>query len=69
MYTTAGQFDKAGKVFTETMEGPGHDGKSVKFRIVTEIKDKDHMQFTMRIVGADGKEKAMMEIEYTRKKK
>lgn len=68
MYTTEGEFDKQGKVYTETMQGPGPDGKVVKMRLTTEIKDKDHMVFKMYSPAEDGKEKLTMEISYARKK-
>ena len=68
IYTTTGEFDKAGKVLTETMEGPGPDGKAMKFRLVNEVKDQDHVNFKIFMAGEDGKEMKMMETEYTRKK-
>ena len=68
IFTTVGEWDKAGKVYTEIMEGPGHDGKPLKMRIVTRIKDTNNMDVTMFTIE-EGKEKQMMEIAYTRKKK
>jgi hypothetical protein len=68
IYHTEGSFDKAGKVFSERMEGPGPDGKPMKMRMTTEIKDADHMVFTMYNIDKDGKETQAMEIAYTRKK-
>jgi hypothetical protein len=68
IYTTDGAFDKSGRVFTETLEGPDPKGKPMKMRAITQIKDKDHMHFQMHLRGEDGKESLMMEIAYTRKK-
>ena len=68
IYNSEGEFDKAGKVFTETMQGPGPDGKPMKMRMTTELKDSDHMVFKMYAPGEDGKDALMMEIAYTRKK-
>jgi len=69
IYTLEGAFDKSGKVYTETMEGPDPmTGKTMKMRMTTEIKDKDHMAIKMYGPGEDGKEFMMMEIAYTRKK-
>ena len=69
LYSIEGSFDKAGKVFTETMEGPDPMGKTMKMRMVSEIKDKDqiHVKMYGTEPGAD-KERLMMEISYTRKK-
>jgi hypothetical protein len=66
IYHSEGAFDAAGKVYTETMEGPGPDGKPMRMRITTELKDKDHMRFQMFAPDKDGKETLMMEIGYTR---
>lgn len=63
-----GEFDKAGKVLTESGEMTGPDGKPVKFKMVTEFKDKDTHQFRMAMVGSDGKDQPMIEIVYRRKK-
>jgi hypothetical protein len=69
IYTNEGAFDKSGKIFSETIEGPDPaTGKSMKMRMTTEIKDKDHMEIKMYGPGEDGKEFMMMEIAYTRKK-
>ncbi len=67
LYNTVGEFSKDGKTFNETMTGPGPDGKEIKFRSVTEIKDKDHTTFTMFMIDEEDKEVQMMKIEYTRK--
>lgn len=62
-----GGFDKDGKTFTETGEGPGADGKLAKLKNVYEFPDKDTIIFTM--YGAkDGKDEQMMKLTYKRKK-
>jgi hypothetical protein len=63
-----GDFDKAGKVLTLTMEMPGENGKPVKSKMVTEFKDADHRTSTMSMIGDGGKEMTSMTIEYKRKK-
>ena len=68
IYTSEGAFDKAGKVYTETMVGPDPTGKSTKMRLTTEVKDKDHLEFKMYAPGEGGKEFLAMEATYTRKK-
>ena len=68
IYNTEGAFDKSGKVLTETMEGPCPEGKPMRMRLVTQIKDNDHVHFQMHLRGDDGKEALMLEIAYTRKK-
>jgi hypothetical protein len=68
IYTIEGAFDKSGKVFTETMEGPDPKGKPMKMRAVTQIKSKDQMHFQMFVPGEDGKDALMMEVVYTRRK-
>jgi hypothetical protein len=68
IYNCEGSFDKSGKVFTETIEGPCPEGKPMKMRAVTHVKDEDHMHLQMYLRGEDGNESLMMEIAYTRKK-
>jgi hypothetical protein len=68
IYTSEGAFDKSGKVLTETMEGTCPEGKPMRMRATTHIKDRDHVHFQMHMRGEDGKEALMMEIAYTRKK-
>lgn len=63
-----GSFDKAGKVLTMNSEAPDPDGKPTKYKMVTEIKDKDSMVFTIFAPGPGGKEVGMMTIQYKRKK-
>src|SRR5262249_39973388 len=65
---TEGIYDPAKKTLTMTGEGPGQDGKPMKMKMVTEIKDDNNMVFTMYGPGPDGKEGAMMTITYKRKK-
>lgn len=69
IYQTEGQFDEAGRVYTETMEGPGPDGKPMKFHSVTRFEDENHMHYTLYLVGEKGERRKMMEIAHTRKKK
>lgn len=68
LYQVEGSFDKAGKVLTENMTGPDPEGKPMKFRMTTEIKDKDKFLQTMYMTGPDGEEMKGMETVYTRKK-
>lgn len=68
LYTIEGEWDKAGKVYTETITGPDPTGKPMKFSMITEIKDADHLASKMVMPGEDGKETVMMEMTYTRKK-
>jgi len=62
-----GKFDKDGKTYTETGEGPGMDGKLTKLKSVLRFKDKDTLLFTMYTVQ-NGEEQEMMKITYRRKK-
>lgn len=63
-----GDIDKDGKVVTLTGEGGGPHGV-MKYRTVTEFKDKDTFVWTMYApVGENGKEAAMMTATYKRKK-
>jgi hypothetical protein len=68
LYSVEGEFDKAGKVLTEKMEGPNPEGKPMKMRMVTELKDKNTFVQKMYMTGPDGKEMLGMETTYTRKK-
>jgi hypothetical protein len=63
-----GNYDKDGRVLTMVGEGPGPDGKPMKYKMTTEHKDQDNLLFTMNGVGADGKEKQMFTIAYKRRK-
>lgn len=62
-----GTLDKSGKVMTESAETTGPDGKPMKLKLVTQIKDADTHVFTMSM-PADGKDVPMLTIEYKRKK-
>jgi hypothetical protein len=62
-----GDYDKDSKVYTETGEGPGPDGKLMKMKSAIEFKDDDTFVFTMNNV-VDGKDQEMMKITYKRKK-
>jgi len=63
-----GTFDKDGKVLTMTGEGPGPDGKPVRYKMTTEHKDKDTQIFTMFAPGPDGNEATMFTVTYKRRK-
>ena len=67
VYQTVGEWDKAGKVYEEKMEGPGPDGKPMHFRSVTTVEDKDHLTFVLYMTMEEDKEVQMMEIMHTRK--
>jgi len=62
-----GTVDAAGKILTLESEGPGQDGKLLKFRESVELKDKDHKVFTSA-TEQDGKWLVHLTIKYTRKK-
>jgi hypothetical protein len=63
-----GNFDKDNKVMTMTGEGPWQQGKTAKFKSITEIKDADTVNFSLFMVDKDGKEQPMVKITYKRKK-
>lgn len=63
-----GTFDKDNKVQTMTGDGPGPDGKPVKYKTISELKDADTMLFTIAMVDKDGKEQQMVKMTYKRKK-
>lgn len=63
-----GNLDKDNKVMTMTGEGPGQEGKTAKFKSITEIKDADTVNFSLFMVDVDGKEQPMVKITYKRKK-
>jgi hypothetical protein len=60
-----GSYDAEKKTMTMTGEGPGPDGKPVKYKSVTEYKDDDNLVFKMYQEGSD---QPMMTINYKRKK-
>jgi hypothetical protein len=62
-----GNYDKDGKVLTMIGEGPGPDGKPMKYKMTTEHRDKDNLLFTMYGVEGD-KEMKMFTIAYKRRK-
>jgi len=64
--TMEGTYDKESKTFTMAGEGPGMDGKFVKYKSVTKMPDKDTIDMAMWI--GDGKE-PMFTVTYKRKKK
>jgi hypothetical protein len=63
-----GTYDKDGKVLTMTGEGVGMDGKPVKMKTTSEMKDKDTIAWAMYNVDKDGKAQEFMSITYKRKK-
>jgi hypothetical protein len=63
-----GNLDKDNKVMTMTGEGPWQQGKTAKFKSITEIKDADTVNFDLFVVDEDGKEQPMVKITYKRKK-
>lgn len=60
-----GTYDKDKKTLTMTGDGPGMDGKPVKFKSVSEMPDDDTINFSMYM--GDGKEPGFT-ITYKRKK-
>ena len=63
-----GTADKDGKVLTMESEAMGPDGKPMKMRQESTLKDKDHKTLKFFASGQDGKETMVGQIEYTRKK-
>jgi len=63
-----GNLDKDNKVMTMTGEGPGQEGKTTKYKSITEITDADTVNFDMFMVEKDGKKQPMVKITYKRKK-
>jgi hypothetical protein len=68
MMILEGSFDKDGKTLTEIGEGPDMTGNLTKYKLVTQIKDKDTIAFAISTVGKDGKDQPIMTIDYKRKK-
>ena len=62
-----GNLDKDKKVMTMTGEGPGQEGRTAKFKSITEIKDADTVNFSLFMVDEDGKEQPTVRITYKRK--
>jgi hypothetical protein len=63
-----GNLDKDNNVMAMTGEGPWQQGKTAKFKSITEIKDADTVNFGLFMVETDGKEQLMVNIAYKRKK-
>jgi hypothetical protein len=61
-----GTYDPEKKTMTMMGEGPGQDGKPMRYKMVTEEKDKDTMVMTMYGMQG-GNEQQMMTITYKRK--
>ena len=57
-----------GLVMTMTGEGPWQQGKTAKFKSITEIKDADTVNFSLFMADKDGKEQPTVKITYKRKK-
>ena len=66
--TMEGNLDNDNKVMTMTGEGPWQQGKSAKFKSITEIKDADTVNFSLFMVDKDSTEQPMVKITYKRKK-
>ena len=63
-----GTYDKDKKTMTYVSDYPGPDGKVVKHKIVSTMKDNDTMEMTMSVPDKDGKDMTMLTISYKRKK-
>jgi hypothetical protein len=63
-----GTLDEKTQTMTEMAETVGPDGKPMKMKMVTKMKDKDSHVFTM-YMAVDGKDQEMMSIEYKRQPK
>lgn len=63
-----GTYDSQGRMVMKG-EMPMPDGKTMKTTMITEMKDKDNMVFTMLTPGEDGKDFQMMKITYKRAQK
>jgi Protein of unknown function (DUF1579) len=66
---TEGTYDKESKTVTMTGEGPGPEGKPVKYKSTLEHKDKDTMVFNMYAGDTGDKDKPMLTITYKRSTK
>jgi Protein of unknown function (DUF1579) len=64
--TMEGTFDKDTKTLTMAGEGPGPDGKPMKFKMVSEMKDDDNILSKMTM--GEGGAAMSFEIVYKRKK-
>jgi len=54
--------------FDVILEDPWQQGKTAKFKSITEIKDADTLNFSLFMVDKDGMEQPMVKITYKRKK-
>jgi hypothetical protein len=63
-----GDLDEDNRVMTMTGEGPWQQGKTARFKSITEIKDADTVNFSLFMVDKDGKEQPMVKLTYKRKK-
>jgi hypothetical protein len=63
-----GNLDKDNKVMTMTGEGPWQEGKTAKFKSITEIEDADTVNYSLFVVDKDGNEQPMVKLTYKRKK-
>jgi hypothetical protein len=65
--TLEGTYDKASHKLTMMGSGPGMDGQTVKYRMVTHYENDDRFTFTMFLTDASGQENQMLTIVYSRK--
>ena len=63
-----GNLDKDNKIMTMTGEGPWVQGKTARFKSITEIIDADTVNFSLFMVDKDGSEQQTVQITYKRKK-
>ena len=69
VYLIEGTYDEKARVFTEMMEGADPaTGKTMKMKMVHQIKDKDSRMLKFFMTGPDGKEIESGSVEYKRKK-
>jgi hypothetical protein len=54
--------------FDVILEGPWQQGKTAKFKSITEIKDADTVNLSQFMVNKDGKEQPVVKLAYKRKK-
>jgi len=68
LFTSDGEVDATGKIFTLKGEGYDMTGKAQPERWVIDVKDADNHTMTFYSPGPDGKEKKNGEIVYKKKK-
>lgn len=70
MWKYQGTVDKTGKILTLEAEGPNFmsDGKMTKFQDIYEFTDNDHIAFSSKMLGDDGKWVTFMSGTSVRKK-